>query len=164
KLRALENAVARNATPYTALKEMRAEHAKADATLRLHDHKHHVARLQSEGDRSGRLLAWLLREDRRCSPIGAIGTGAGAIATTQVKINDAFREYYTQLYTKSTSCTIQQLESFLADSPLPQLMHVDRDTLEAPITLGELNKALEQLPRNKAPGTDGLPSEYYSTF
>ncbi|KAJ1168816.1 hypothetical protein NDU88_000729 [Pleurodeles waltl] len=32
KLRVLENAVARNETPYTALKEMRAEHAKADAT------------------------------------------------------------------------------------------------------------------------------------
>ncbi|KAJ1136101.1 hypothetical protein NDU88_002519 [Pleurodeles waltl] len=164
KLRALENAVACNVTPYSALRETRAEHAKADATLRLHDHKHHMARLQAEGDRSGRLLAWLLREDRRCPPIGSIITGVGAIATTQVNINDAFREYYTQLYTKSTSCTIQQLESFLADSPLPQLTNTDRESLEAPITLGELNKALEQLPRNKVPGTDGLPSEYYSTF
>ncbi|KAJ1173261.1 hypothetical protein NDU88_005098 [Pleurodeles waltl] len=164
KLRALENAVARNEAPYTSLKDARAEYATADATLRLHDYKYHVTRLQAEGDKSGRLLAWLLREERQCPPIGAIGLGAGALATTQEKINDAFREYYTQLYTTRTSCTSQQLRSFLADSSLPQLTHTDRETLEAPITLGELNKALEQLPRNKAPGADGLPSEYYSTF
>ncbi|KAJ1154747.1 hypothetical protein NDU88_007490 [Pleurodeles waltl] len=164
ELRAVEIAVARSETPYRALKEARTKYNEADTRLRRYDRNYHLMRLQTEGDRSGRLLVWLLREDWQQSPIGAIRAGASTMATTQDEINETFREYYANLYTKCTSCTIQELESFLAGSSLSQLSQADRETLEASLTMGKLDLALAQMPRNKAPGTDGLPIEYYTTY
>ncbi|KAJ1091063.1 hypothetical protein NDU88_004191 [Pleurodeles waltl] len=110
------------------------------------------------------MLAWLLREDRPQAPIGAIRVGMCEMATTQVEINETFRNYYSNLYTKRTSCTATQIEAFLADSLLPQLPQTDRDGIETPITIEEIELALAQLPRNKALGADGLPSEYYKAY
>ncbi|KAJ1217657.1 hypothetical protein NDU88_005250 [Pleurodeles waltl] len=161
ELRAAEIAVALGEIPHTVLKERRLKYNDADSKLRCHDYNYHLTRLQTEGDGSSRMLAWLLREDRQQSPIGAIRVGAHDMATTQVEINETFRKYYSNLYTKRTSCTASQLEAFLTDSLLPQLSQTDREKIETPMTMDEIELALTQLPRNKAPGADGLPSEYY---
>ncbi|KAL7852920.1 hypothetical protein SRHO_G00187050 [Serrasalmus rhombeus] len=39
-----------------------------------------------------------------------------------------------------------------------------RDSLETPLSLGELTEVLGKMNRRKVPGLDGLPVEFYSTF
>lgn len=36
--------------------------------------------------------------------------------------------------------------------------------LDSPLTVGELHKALQGMPSNKAPGPDGFPAEFYKIF
>ncbi|KAJ1140515.1 hypothetical protein NDU88_006866 [Pleurodeles waltl] len=53
----------------TELTRLRTEWNQADRRLRQYDYRHHLARTHSEGDRSGKLLAWLLKNERRPSAL-----------------------------------------------------------------------------------------------
>lgn len=56
------------------------------------------------------------------------------------------------------------MEENLAKPDVPQLSEEDKEALEAPFSEEELRKALGQLNTNKAPGSDGLPPEFYGKF
>ena len=59
---------------YDQVVSARAAYVKTEQTLAKFDFKHYTAKLHKEGDRSGRMLALLSREDRDRRPIGAIYT------------------------------------------------------------------------------------------
>ena len=62
-----------------------------------------------------------------------------------------------------TNSTFEQddtlLDYFLDD--IPKLSPQSKDKLQQPITLEEYELMLDKLPRNKSPGLDGLPYEFY---
>jgi exonuclease III len=78
------------------------------------------------------------------------------------------KEFYQTLYrqnTKDTEETIQQAEQyFLKDNDVQTIEDEDKQTLDNPITIAELSKAVKELPNNKTPGSDGLPVEFYKMF
>lgn len=47
---------------------------------------------------------------------------------------------------------------------LPQIPTADKKMLEAKIKSTDVSQAIRALARNKAPGSDGFPLEYYNTF
>ena len=61
------------------------------------DYKHHIARLHTERDRTGHMLAWLLREVQAGTLIGTIRGSDGTIYNTQLQINYSFVEFYRTL-------------------------------------------------------------------
>ncbi|KAJ1083998.1 hypothetical protein NDU88_004153 [Pleurodeles waltl] len=98
ELRTLEIAVAQRRVPFKPLGVKRRVYEEADQRLRRHDYNYHLTHLHMEDDRSGRFLAWLLREERQHTPIVAICLTDGTVVPLQEAINYAFNDYYTGLY------------------------------------------------------------------
>jgi hypothetical protein len=53
-------------------------------------------------------------------------------------------------------------ESVIAD--IPQLSSEENGILVADCTYKEVHEAIMQMEKNKAPGPDGFPAEFYQTF
>jgi hypothetical protein len=70
-------------------------------------------------------------------------------------------DFYSALY-KAEDCDSLCTEQLLHG--LPQLGPEQRVALDSDITLQELSTAVMQLSSGRAPGIDGLPSEFYKDF
>lgn len=80
---------------------------------------------------------------------------SGAVVSTPDTVLDAARRFYVDLYTaEAVTPELLPLEG-------PQEPPVVSDT---PITEGELFEALRTSKRNRSPGSDGLPPEFYLKF
>ena len=54
--------------------------------------------------------------------------------------------------------------NFLQQIIFPTISQETKSTCDAKITLDEIKEAINDLPNNKTPGTDGLPIEFYKFF
>ncbi|KAJ1178596.1 hypothetical protein NDU88_003841 [Pleurodeles waltl] len=92
-------------------------------------------------DRSGRLLAWLVRGEQQRGPIRAIRLDSGAAVNTQAEINDTFKQYYSTLYAVKPPPPTAQLTDFFHTLPLAQLSIAQQRELEKPIDVEEIQLA-----------------------
>lgn len=72
--------------------------------------------------------------------------------------------FFRELYTSRVDYLDSDLSSFLDSVTFPVLTLEDRERLEENITLEIVQLAMSGLKGGKAPGADGLPSEFYSNF
>ena len=56
------------------------------------------------------------------------------------------------------------MDKFLETYKLPKLKQKDTENLNRPITSKETELVTKNLPKNKNPGPDGFPGEFYQTF
>ena len=56
------------------------------------------------------------------------------------------------------------MEALLETYNLPRLKQEETDFLNRPITSNEIEAVIKNLPKNKTPGPDRLPGEFYQTF
>lgn len=85
----------------------------------------------------------------------------GEMVNSDTDILSHASDFYGELYAKSSSCKVS--ENLLL-SDLPNLSELSRIELDRALSLPELTDAVNHLNNNKAPGIDGLPSEFYKTF
>ena len=71
-------------------------------------------------------------------------------------------EFYTQLYTSTVTDSNKQNQ--LLNKVDVHLTQTQQTTLDAPLSLPEITKAVFQLPKEKTPGRDGIPIEFYQHF
>ena len=135
-----------------------------ETSLARIDYRHYIKRQHSEGDRSGRMLAWLLKEEHTNIPIGAIRGTDGTIHCSQLEINEIFADYYRTLYSDPQPHTQEAVLQYIQNIQLACLTPEQCEELETPLQLSEIRYAIKQISRNKTPGTDGLPIEYYATY
>lgn len=93
------------------------------------------------------------------SIISTVRGADGAVLSTQPDISAAFVSEY-----RSTFAAPQHplnTESYILKNIQPTLTDADRQCLSAPITKEELKRAMRKGPKNKSPGPDGLPAEFY---
>ncbi|KAJ1176103.1 hypothetical protein NDU88_001386 [Pleurodeles waltl] len=64
----------------------------AESALSHHNYRTRMALQHAQGDLSGKLLAWLLREVHHGTPAMSIRTNDGTMATSQLAIHDTFRD------------------------------------------------------------------------
>ena len=76
-----------------------------------------------------------------------------------LRVTEAF---YRKLFSPSNTDPIQQ--KHLLKNIKTTLTHTQKELLDAPITLDELNKAVKSLNDDKSPGLTGLPAEFYKRF
>ena len=76
-------------------------------------------------------------------------------------INNIFKGLYTNLYKTETDFDESVCREYLDKLELPRITQMDKDSLEAPLSLEELHEALKSLQKGKSPGLDGLPPELY---
>ena len=83
----------------------------------------------------------------------------GPIYTTKNKLMDITTDFYKKLYTPSR--VDSQTQEKLLKLIKTKITKEHRQTLDAPLQDNEIEKAVFQLHRNKSPGIDGLPAEFY---
>lgn len=118
-----------------------------------------------QGDKPGRYLANLAKKRRTSQIIGSILDEAGTCSSDSKIINDTFRNFYSKLYqSEQTNNARTLMEAFFSELDLPIISEDQKSKLNAPISVSELREAIKTLHSGKAPGSDGLGSEFYKEF
>lgn len=63
------------------------------------------------------------------------------------------------IYLPTSQYTTEELEAYMSGIAFPHLTTTQWRNLDSPLTLEELQMAVNALPNYKAPGEDGLPME-----
>ena len=74
-----------------------------------------------------------------------------------------YRDYYEQLYGNKMD-KLEEMDRFLEKFNLLRLNQEEIEIMNSPITSTEIEAVIKNLPKNKSPGPDGFPGEFYETF
>lgn len=97
--------------------------------------------------------------------IPSILDGNGIRHFANKNINNTFRQFYTRLYESDQPQGVSdRMESFLGRLILPTISDSQKSELNAPISREEALLTLKGLQSGRAPGPDGLSSEFYREF
>ncbi len=146
------------ATQLSSLKEEYdlLSHSKAEFILHRTRQKYYF-----ESERPSHLLALRLKECESKAYISAIKSSDDQVTTNPVAINDIFKGFYTNLYKAETDFDEPICKQYLDKLELTWISQMDKESLEAPLSLEELHVSLKSLQKGKSPGLDGLPPELY---
>ena len=87
----------------------------------------------------------------------------GEITTNSKEIETIIRSYYQQLYVNKLN-NLDEMDTFLENYKFPKLNQEENDSLNRPISSNKIEAMIKNLPKNKSPGPDGFPGEFYQTF
>jgi hypothetical protein len=80
----------------------------------------------------------------------------------QENLRNYISEYYKALFEDLNPSNVSMVESFNHD--IPQLSQEENEILVKDFSEKEVFDAIMQMKKNKAPGPDGFPAEFYQTF
>lgn len=164
RLATLTQQADQNMATATQVADAKTKYGEALATLRKYNFKAYAARMHQHRDKTGTLLAWLAKQNPEVKPITEIVDSSGHLVRAQNDILQAFHHYYASLYRVPQYQNHAAILYFLDQLRLPGIPEADRTTLVSTISHTEVSQAIRALARNKAPGLDGLPLEYFDTF
>ncbi len=72
-----------------------------------------------------------------------------------------YLKVFTQICIKPKQILNEPICKHLDKLELPRISQIDKESLEAPLSLEELHVSLKSLQKGKSPGLDGLPPELY---
>ncbi|KAJ1081536.1 hypothetical protein NDU88_001716 [Pleurodeles waltl] len=121
-------------------------------------------RLYLEGDRSGRMLDWLLRRERPIPIILSLRRPTGKKILGQACVNLHLHKHLKAMYTLPKCDNSCQIQEYLDGLRLPRLMDAQIEEIEWEVSLEELQEALGGMASGKSPGSDGLPVEFYLAY
>ena len=104
-------------------------------------------------------LASLIKKKKERTQISKIKNERGEITTNTTEIKTITREYYEQLYGNKMG-NLEEMDKFLETYTLPKLKQKEIENLNSK----EIELVIKNLPKNKSPGPDGFPGEFYQTF
>jgi len=111
------------------------------------------------GERPSRYFSALEKSRKAANLISSITTSSGTV-TSQPDLEREAMAFYEDLYT--ASITNPHDQDRLLDVLTPS--SADLTVCEGSLTSAELASSVHSAPRNKSPGPDGLPFEFYKTF
>uniref|UniRef100_A0A8C5MG49 Reverse transcriptase domain-containing protein n=1 Tax=Leptobrachium leishanense TaxID=445787 RepID=A0A8C5MG49_9ANUR len=119
-------------------------------------------------NKPGRLLARRLKPANAPRRVTAFASARGKIHNPKDIANE-FANYYEALYNLDVSDTVthptvETVSKYLDHIHLPTLTRTQSEHMSSPITADELSKVIKSLPKRKAPGPDGFPGLYYTTY
>ncbi|KAJ8020229.1 hypothetical protein HOLleu_39763 [Holothuria leucospilota] len=120
-------------------------------------------KLLEEGEKSA---AFFFREEKRRSDkrtIKCIRNRDGSITSDHVEIMGRFHEFYSDLFS-SHECVDEGMQNLFVQSLHSRVRENDKVMLDQSINLQEIKKALSLVAKNKSPGLDGLPYDFYGEF
>lgn len=120
-------------------------------------------RVFEQGERTGRMLAWLSKEHTISTQVANVRDNSGRLLTDPGEINSSFASYYADLYSSKVRYSQAELHSYLDSIELPTLFAEAQTCLDAPFTLKEIRSAVESMQAGKTPGKNDLPAEFFKT-
>lgn len=116
------------------------------------------------GEKSGKMLALRLKQQENRQAISSIYDANGTLVSDQLKINEAFTDYYSALYQSECRGRDDEMETFFKDIELPSISACEKDLLDTPISDNEIQHAIKSLATGKSSGDDGYSSEFFKCF
>ena len=120
--------------------------------------------LYEYGDKASRLLALQLKHQATSRHIAQINDQSVGLTTCPLKINAAFKAYYSRLYTSEPPPTDSNMNTYLDNIDIPTIDILTQLSLNQPITLGEIYDSIREMNNGRTSGPDGLSSEFYKKF
>lgn len=117
-----------------------------------------------QGEKAGKLLAWRLKKTQTSRAINSIVLDNGDNLVDPKCVNDAFAEYYENLYKSQYPDNMDKQDQFLDQLQFPTLSEETKNDLDGKLSIQELKEALTHMNTGKAPGPDGLSIELYKRF
>ena len=96
------------------------------------------------------------------SRINSLKDSDGIQVTRSQDLLDVASKFYTELFTASK--TDSSVQKALLKNVNKTLSSAQRDILDAPISPAELELAVKSLAKEKSPGINGFPAEFYQRF
>lgn len=115
------------------------------------------------GDKNAKHISFLTKELHPSTSIPIVTTADGTNVTDPLKICAQFADYYSQLYTSQLNKTVVDIKQHILSVTNPTLDIGQQLELDADFTLEEIEDEIASFPASKAPGPDGLPSEWCKT-
>lgn len=84
------------------------------------------------------------------------------VTSEALLIERAFVEHYRELFGNGTRSGLGFDSEFMSE--MPRLEDGVRESLEMPISVPEIERAIDELPSGKSPGPDGLGAKFYKSF
>ncbi|KAL3682785.1 hypothetical protein R1sor_000807 [Riccia sorocarpa] len=120
---------------------------------------------EEEGKRSTKLFFNSIKSRRRQMNTHAIQDEAGILHSDEDAMLDIAAEYFSNILTEPPPDHLQQTAvQEILGSTNAQVSQEERDSLQQHFTLSDLHTAAKLLGRNKCPGPDGVPLEFFHTF
>lgn len=117
-----------------------------------------------EGEKCTKYFLSLEKKRSACNTIHRLKNTQGREVTKEDAILEAISSHYEQIYKRSTSNTGSNFNEFVEDVSLPTLSETEVQSLDQPFSEEELFEALKSMKDGSAPGSDGLPVEFYKFF
>ena len=117
------------------------------------------AKWYEQGEKSNKYFLNLNKIKQSQKLIGKIKNGSTE-ATGQIGVEKCIRDFYSDLYSKST--TTKNIDNSFFDQ-CPKLNEDNRNNIDKDLTLNDLYESLKTC-KESAPGPDGIPYEIYKKF
>lgn len=112
-------------------------------------------------NKPGKFLAYILKRKRQNGLVNSI-TVEGREVTDKNWIKAAFLKFYTKLYHKSHT-ELEKIQNYILKCYVRKLKE-EKNQLEEPITIEEIEEAITQMISGKASGSDGFTEKFYKVF
>lgn len=133
-------------------------HFKAKAAIQV------CRKIYESGNKCSELLPKSVRDQRLANYIPHIMSLSGQKVSFPKHIAKEFQGFYASLYNLQRNSPPQmQVTDYLANSQMPKLTAEVSDLLDEPITLEEIQNAIENSKQGKAPGPDELKISCFKT-
>lgn len=117
-----------------------------------------------QGEKSGRLLAHQLKSKSAAQIISEIEDEGGSTTTDPLRINNIFKDFYSDLYSSESLKDTSLFHNFFLNLEVPTLSSDQKEFLDEPIELREVSSAISAMQNGKSPGPDGFPIDFYKKF
>lgn len=104
------------------------------------------------GDKSGRLLAWILRKEQAPPLITSVRNQSGELVYTRAGMLEQFQQHLEKVYMADPSVRAESYTLFLKGLQLRKLSEEAWLELKAQITEEEIVEEIADIPKAKAPG------------
>ena len=121
----------------------------------------------AEGEKCSKYFLALEKCNANNNTLKEIKNINGQTITDERKIVEEIGDQFKKRYNKPSLSTQEihtHLDNFTNDINLPKLNQGDKDMCDSPITEREVAQAVISMNNGSAPGTDGIPVEFYKFF